>query len=59
MVKVVSLESFFGLFEKKKLVLLAKNAKPQYANEFKMRFLKNSLIRIKTLYFIAASHIRQ
>ena len=58
MVKVVSLESFFGLFEKK-LVLLAKNAKPQYANEFKMRFLKNGLIRIKTLYFIAARQVRQ
>ena len=43
----------------KKLELLAKNAKPQYANEFKMRFLKNGLIRIKTLYFIAASQVRQ
>ena len=42
-----------------KLVLLAKNAKPQYANEFKMQFLKNGLIRIKTLYFIAASQVRQ
>ena len=58
MVKVVSLESFFGLLGKK-LVLLAKNAKPQYANEFKMRFLKNGLIRIKTLYFMATSQVRQ
>ena len=58
MVKVVPLESFFGLFEKK-LVLLAKNAKPQYANEFKVRFLNNGLMRIKTVYFIAASQVRQ
>ena len=47
MVKVVSLE------------LLVKNAKARYANEFKMRFLKNGLIRIKTLYFIATSQVRQ
>ena len=58
MVKVVSLESFLAYLEKK-LELLAKNAKPQYANEFKMRFLKNSLIRIKTVYLIAASQVRQ
>ena len=32
--------------------LEAKNAKPHYANEIKVRFFKNSLKRIKTLFFV-------